>query len=154
MTKKITLTIWNQNMSKVIFVDSDVILDVLERREPFYFYSAQILTLGDEKKAKLVTTSLVFANVYYLLRKHLGIEKAREALRKLRIIIDIISVNAKEVDLALNSEMSDFEDALQYFTALDNKIDFIITRNSRDYKNPKLVVQTPQQYIEGIDNNG
>ncbi len=141
-------------MSKVIFVDSDVILDVLERREPFYFYSAQILTLGDEKKAKLVTTSLVFANVYYLLRKHLGIEKAREALRKLRIIIDIISVNAKEVDLALNSEMSDFEDALQYFTALDNKIDFIITRNASDYKNPKLVVQTPQQYIEGIDNNG
>ena len=74
-------------------------------------------------------------------------------LRKLRIIIDVISVNSKEVDLALNSELSDFEDALQYFTALDNKIEFIITRNIRDYKNPKLIVQTPQQYIEGIGNN-
>ena len=61
-------------MSKLIFVDSDVILDVLEKREPFYSYSAQILTLGDEKKIKLVTTSLVFSNVYYLLRKHLGID--------------------------------------------------------------------------------
>lgn len=137
-------------MSKVVFVDSDVILDVLERREPFYSYSAQILSLGDDKKVRLVTTSLVLANVYYLLRKHLGIGKASECLRKLRIIVDVISVNAKEVDLALNSEFSDFEDALEYFTALDNKVDFIITRNVRDYKNPKLIVLTPQQYIEGI----
>ncbi len=52
--------------------------------------------------------------------------------------------------LALNSELSDFEDALQYFTALGNKIEFIITRNVRDYKNPKIIVQTPQQYIEGL----
>ena len=140
-------------MNKVLFVDSDVILDVLEQRKEFYEYSALILSLGDEKKVKLVTTSLVFANVYYLLRKHLGIEKAKESLRKLRIIIDVISVNSKEVDLALNSELSDFEDALQYFTALDSKIEFIITRNVRDYKNPKLIVQTPQQYIEGLGNN-
>jgi len=139
-------------MSKVLFVDSDVILDVLEKRERFYEYSAQILSLGDEKKVKLVTTSLAFANIYYLLRKHLGIKKAKESLRKLRIIVDVISVNAKEVDLALNSELSDFEDALQYFTALDGKIEFIITRNVCDYKNPKLIVQTPQQYIEGLNN--
>ena len=145
----IMLITWKKNMSKLIFVDSDVILDVLEKREPFYSYSAQILTLGDEKKIKLVTTSLVFSNVYYLLRKHLGIDKAKESLRKLRVIVDVISVNAKEVDLALNSEMSDFEDALQYFTAMNSKIGFIITRNVRDYKNPKLIVQTPQEYIEG-----
>lgn len=149
MNIMIMLITWKKNMSKLIFVDSDVILDVLEKREPFYSYSAQILTLGDEKKIKLVTTSLVFLNVYYLLRKHLGIDKAKESLRKLRVIVDVISVNAKEVDLALNSEMSDFEDALQYFTALNSKIGFIITRNVRDYKNPKLIVQTPQEYIEG-----
>lgn len=63
-----------------------------------------------------------------------------------------VPVNAKEVDLALNSEISDFEDALQYFKALDGKIEFIITRNVCDYKNPKLIVQTPQQYIEGLYN--
>ena len=107
--------------------------------------------MGDEKKLELVTTSLVFANVYYLLRKHLGGEKAKEALRKLRIIVDVVSVNAKQVDLALNSEITDFEDALQYFTALDNQINFIITRNIRDYKNAKLIAQTPQQYIESIN---
>ena len=138
-------------MSRKLFIDSDVILDVLEKREPFYEYSAQILTLGDEKKDQLFTTSLVIANVYYIMRKHLGIEKAKENMRKLRIIVNVISVNEKEVDLALNSEMSDFEDALQYFTAVDNKIEFIITRNTRDYKNPKLIVQTPQEYIESLE---
>lgn len=135
-------------MSRTLFVDSDVILDVLEKREPFYDYSAQILTLGDEKKVQLFTTSLVIANIYYIMRKHLGIQKAKENLRKLRIIVNVMSVNEKEVDLALNSELSDFEEALQYFTALNNKIDFIITRNTKDYKNPKLIVQTPQEYIE------
>lgn len=140
--------IWMKSMSRMLFIDSDVILDVLEKREPFYEYSAQILTLGDEKKVQLVTTSLVIANVYYLMRKHLGIERAKENLRKLRIIVNIISVNEKEVDLALNSELSDFEDALQYFTALDNGINFIITRNTKDYKNPKIIVQTPQEYIK------
>ena len=138
-------------MNKTIFIDSDVILDVLENREEFYLYSAQVLTLGDEKKIKLVTTSLVFANVYYLLRKHLGIEKAKENLRKLRVIVDVVSVNSKEIDLALNSDFSDFEDALQYFTALENKVKLVITRNIRDYKNPKIPVITPQQYIEVLN---
>ncbi|MGP1455366.1 MAG: type II toxin-antitoxin system VapC family toxin, partial [Treponema sp.] len=134
-------------MSKTMLVDSDVILDVLEKREPFYAYSAQILTLGDEKKVKLVTTPLVFANIYYLLRKHLGIDKAKESVRRLRIIVDVIAINVQEVDLALNSEISDLEDALQYFAVVDSKIDCIITRNVRDYKNPTLIVQTPQQYL-------
>ncbi len=149
--EKIISIIWKENMSRSIFVDSDVILDVLEKREGFYLHSAQVLTLGDEKKVRLVTTSLVFANVYYLLRKHLGIEKAKESLRKLRLIVDVVSVNSKEVDLALNSEFSDFEDALQYFTALENKVDLVITRNVRDYKNPKIAVMTPQQYMSVLN---
>ncbi len=140
--------IWKESMSKTLFIDSDVILDVLEWRESFYIYSAQILTLADEKKVKLVTTSLVFANVFYLLRKHLGFEQAKESLQKLRTIVRIVSVNDKKFDFALNSEFSDFEDALQYFTALDNQIEYIITRNIRDYKNPKIKVLTPQMYIE------
>ncbi len=135
-------------MSKKVFVDSDVILDVLEKREPFYSYSAQILSLGDEKKIKLFTTSLVFANVYYLLRRHLGKTKARESLRKLRTIVDIIAPGGKEVDLSLNSEFADFEDALQYFTALGNKINLIVTRNVRDYKNSQISITTPQQFVE------
>lgn len=135
-------------MSKRIFVDSDVILDLLCKRNPFYEYAAEVFTLGDTRKIELVTTSLVFANVFYILRKVLGIEKAKELLRKLRIMISIVPVEEKAVDLALNSGFADFEDGLQYFTARENKIGVILTRNVKDYKERDVLIQTPREYLK------
>lgn len=134
-------------MSEKVFVDSDVILDLLCKREPFYNAAAALFTLGDNKKLALVTTSLVFANVFYILRKILGMDKAKELLRKLRILINIVPVGEKAVDLALNSGFSDFEDGLQYYTARENKIGTILTRNIKDYIEKDIIVQTPQEFI-------
>ena len=134
-------------MNRKVFLDSDVILDVLCKREPFYSFAAELFTLGDLGKVTLVTTSLVFANVFYILRKVLGIEKGKELLRKLRIIVGVISVTEKTVDLALNSNLADFEDGLQYFTARENNIQILITRNVKDYRGKELLVQTPEEYI-------
>ncbi len=139
-------------MNKKIFIDSDIILDLLCQRQPFYNFAAEVFTLGDEKKIELVTSSLVFANVYYILRKILGIEKAKELLRKLRLIINIISVEEKSVDLALNSRFSDFEDGLQYFTARENNINILLTRNIKDYKEKDLIIQTPEIYLKAFIN--
>jgi predicted nucleic acid-binding protein len=138
-------------MNKKVFIDSDVILDLLCKREPFYSYAAEVFTLGDTKKIELVTTSVVFANVFYILRKLLGIEKAKELLRKLRIIISVVSVEEKVVDLALNSKFSDFEDGLQYFTARENDIKIILTRNTKDYKEKDLLIQTPEEYLKAVN---
>ena len=135
-------------MNKTVFLDSDVILDLLCKREPFYTFAAEIFTLGDLGKINLVTTSLVYANVFYILRKVLGIEKGKELLRKLRIIVGVISVTEKTVDLALNSNFADFEDGLQYFTARENNIQILITRNVKDYRGKELLVQTPEEYIK------
>ena len=142
--------IWNINMNKKVFIDSDIILDLLCKREPFYDFAAEVFTLGDTKQIELITTSLVFANLFYILRKLLGIEKAKELLRKLRILIGVISVDEKIVDLALNSKFSDFEDGLQYFTARENEIKIILTRNGKDYKEKDLVIQTPAEYLKMI----
>ena len=135
-------------MNRKVFLDSDVILDVLCKREPFYSFAAELFTLGDLGKVTLVTTSLVFANVFYILRKVLGIEKGKDLLRKLRIIVGVISVTEKTVDLALNSNFADFEDGLQYFTARENNIQILITRNVKDYRGKELLVQTPEEYIK------
>jgi predicted nucleic acid-binding protein len=135
-------------MSKKVFIDTDIILDLLCKREPFYDAAAEVFTLGDMEKIELVTTSLVFANVFYILRKLLGIEKAKELLRKLRIMISVVPVEEKTVDLALNSKFSDFEDGLQYYTARENKIGIILTRNVKDYKEKDVLVQTPQEYLK------
>jgi len=138
-------------MNRKVFIDSDIILDLLCKRNPFYSFAAEVFTLGDTKKIELVTTSLVFANVFYILRKILGLEKAKELLRKLRIIISVVSVDEKVVDLALNSKFSDFEDGLQYFTARENDIKIILTRNVKDYKEKDLLIQTPEEYLKSIN---
>jgi len=145
--------IWKRNMNKKIFIDSDIILDLLCKRQPFYSFAAEVFTLGDTEKVTLVTTSVVFANVFYMLRKILGIDKAKELLRKLRIMVSIISVEEKTVDLALNSQFSDFEDGLQYFTARENNINILLTRNIKDYKEKDLIIQTPEEYLKSIIKN-
>jgi len=137
-------------MNNTIFIDADVILDLLCKREPFYGSAAEVFTLGDKGKLHLTTTSLVYANVFYILRKVLGIEKAKELLRKLRLIIHVMPINEKMVDLALNSQFSDFEDGLQYFTARENDIGVILTRNVKDYREKDLLIQTPEEYLKTL----
>jgi predicted nucleic acid-binding protein len=139
-------------MNKKIFVDSDVILDLLCKRIPFYEYSAEIFTLGDMGKIELVTTSLVFVNMFYILRKAAGVEKRKELLRKLRILVHVVPVKEKTVDLAINSEFSDFEYGLQYFTARENSVDVLLTRNVRDYKKREIIIQTPEEFLKAKGN--
>ena len=137
-------------MTKKVFTDSDVILDILCKREPHYEYAAQVFSLADTRQLRLYTTPLVVANVYYILRKAIGIEKAKEALRKLRLLMHIIAIEEQEIDLALNSPFSDFEDALQYYTAVRHHMDMLLTRNIKDYKEKVLTIQTPEQFIKTL----
>lgn len=133
-------------MNKV-FVDTDVILDLLSERIPHFHFSAVLFTFAEMKKMELYTTPLIMANTFYILRKQLGNDEARSALRKLRILLKIIDSSESIIDKALNSSFTDFEDAIQYYTALENGIKIILTRNLRDYKNADMIVQTPETFL-------
>ena len=133
-------------MNKV-FVDTDVILDLLAQRIPHFHFSAVLFTFAEMKKLELYTTPLVLANTFYILRKQLGNDEAKKLLRKLRILLHIIDSSESVIDKALNSDFADFEDAIQYYTALENKITLILTRNLRDYKKASVVVQTPEAFL-------
>lgn len=133
-------------MNKV-FVDTDVILDLLSERIPHFHFSAVLFTFAEMKKIELYTTPLIMANTFYILRKQLGNDEAKKALRKLRILINIIDSAESIIDKALNSTFNDFEDAIQYYTALENGIKIILTRNLRDYKNADIIVQTPESFL-------
>jgi predicted nucleic acid-binding protein len=137
-------------MNETVFLDSDIILDLLCKREPFYEFAAEIFTLGDTRKISLCTTSLVFANVFYILRKILGIEKAKELLRKMRLIVQVLSVGEKTIDLALNSQFSDFEDGIQYYTAREYNIAVLLTKNKKDYKEKGVIIQTAEEYLRSF----
>ena len=130
-----------------IFIDSDVILDLLAQRIPHFHFSALLFTFADMGKLEMYTSPTVFCNVFYILRKQLGIEKAKSALRKLRLIINIVDTSEKTIDCALNSDFADFEDAIQCYTAQDHQISTIITRNIKDYKTAGILVQTPEIFL-------
>jgi len=137
---------------KRIFVDTNIVIDLLSRREPFYEESAILFSLADRKEIELAVSSLTIANTSYALLRQMDSNKSKSILRKLRLIVKILPLNDKIVGLALNDEtFSDFEDSLQYFTAIDNGQELIITRNLKDFKNSKLPTMTARQFIETIE---
>ena len=134
---------------KKVFVDTNIVIDLLSRRVPFFEEAATLFSLADKKQIELSVSSLTIANTSFVLLKQVDSGKAKSILRKLRLIVKILPVDDKVVGLALNDEaFSDFEDGLQYYTALENGQELIITRNLKDFKSSKLPVLTAQQFIE------
>ena|SRR6056297_4367824 len=134
---------------KKLFIDTNIVIDLLSRREPFFEEAAELFSLADKKQVELSVSSLTIANTSYALLRQMDSNKAKSVLRKLRLILKILPLDDKIIGLALNDDIfSDFEDGLQYFTAIEEEQDMIITRNLKDYKNSKLPTLTAKQFIE------
>lgn len=135
-------------MHKVL-IDTDVILDFLFDRKPFSDDASKILSLCESKQIQGFITSIMLSNIYYLLRKTAKYEKVIESLKMLMKILDIVTTDKTCVLDALNSEFKDFEDALQNFSAENDKeIKIIITRNIKDYKSSNLSIMEPEIYLK------
>jgi predicted nucleic acid-binding protein len=131
-----------------ILVDTNIVLDLLTKRKDFYLPASKLFTLADNGKVRLAISSLTFATTYYLLSRELDTAKAKEILRKFKVLVIVLPVDDKVIDLALNSDFKDFEDAIQYYTAIENKQEIIITRNLRDFKLSSLPVLTAEDYLK------
>jgi len=130
------------------FVDSDIILDLLSQREPHYIHAAKLFTLIDQQEIIAFTSPLVFANLHYLLKKLTSNQSALKSLRKLKTLINILPIDERVIEQSLNSEFKDFEDAIEYFTAVNNGINLILTRNKIDYKKSKIAISTAEEFIK------
>ncbi len=136
---------------KKLFLDTNIVIDLLAKREPFYAEAAMLFTLADKQKIRLNVSALTFANTNYILLKEKKPEDAKQILRKLKLLVQVLSLDEKIVALSLNdNEFKDYEDSLQYFTALENGVDAIITRNLKDFQKAKLPVMTAAQYLKSI----
>ena len=136
-----------------VFIDTDVIVDFLTDRKPFSLQSAKIFSLIDQKKIRGCISSLSFSNLYYVLRKFGTHKKVISSLQDLSEMVDILKVDSDIVKSALTSDFKDFEDSIQYFAAQEHKkIDFIITRNIKDYKDSSLPVMTPETFLVTFEN--
>lgn len=137
---------------KKIFIDTNIVIDLLSRREPFFEEAAELFSLADKKQVQLSVSALTIANTSYALLRQMDSNKAKSVLRKLRLILKILPLDDKIIGLALNDEtFSDLEDGLQYFSALEDEQELIITRYLKDFKNSKLPVMTAGQFIETIE---
>ena len=132
---------------KSLFLDTNIVVDLLAKREPFYSTSAPIFAMGDRGMVQLFICSLSFSTIFYLLRKQVGKEKAMLILRSYRKLVSVLPVNDDIVDKALQSSFTDFEDAIQYYSAIDSGIETIITRNVKDYKDAEATVMTPEEFL-------
>lgn len=132
---------------KKLLVDTNIIIDLLAERKDFYKAAAQLFSLADQKKVHLYVCSLSFANAHYVLSRQLNESKVREILRKLKVLVEVISLDSKVLDKSLNSKFKDFEDAIQYYAAIESNVDIIITRNLKDFKKSNIPVMTAGQFI-------
>ena len=133
-----------------IFLDTNVILDLLGERVPFFDSIAKVATLADQKKLTIIASPLSFTTIDYVLNKYESSEAVLNKLRKFKIICEVCEVNEETIDKALNSNFKDFEDAVQYFTALQSNCSIIITRNGKDFKNSTIPIMTAEEYLSSI----
>ena len=141
-------------MEYKLFIDSDVVIDFFTDREPHANPASEIFELNEQGNVKLYLSAISINNIYYILRRFLGHKKTLEVLEVLTEMTEIIGTTKKEIIQALKKNFSDYEDSIQYSSALTIKdIDAIITRNIKDYRNSSIAVMTPLNFLKMIEKN-
>ncbi len=135
-------------MKDKLFIDTDIILDIALTREPHFYSSAFISSIIESKSVFGYTSSVIVSNIYYIIRKIDSHKSAIDFISKMRLFINILPVNDEIISLALESHLKDFEDAIQYYCAYNNNIDYLITRNVKDFSKAQMKVHTPDEYLK------
>jgi predicted nucleic acid-binding protein len=137
---------------KNIFLDTNVLMDILANRQPFYKSSAEIYKLGLRKKVVLFTSSNTISTLHYLLKKFTTEENIRQSLDEVTTVLSIIPIDINIIKKSLKSNHKDFEDAIQIVSAQSiNNMDCIVTRDLKDYKFAEIAVLTPDDFLNAIE---
>ena len=133
-----------------LLIDANILLDVLQKREPHFGASALIWKLCETSQAQGCVSGLSIANLVYVMRRELTAGQVRDVLEKLALIFDVVDLTAADIERAAQAMWSDFEDALQSTAADRIAADYIITRNVRDFKKSRVPAITPSEYISKL----
>lgn len=130
-----------------VFLDTDVILDCVLDRPGFGEEATAILNLCEAGGVEGLTSTLILANCHYVFSKQETAAKSRDVISRLRALLTVCPVGDRELSEALVSKFRDLEDGIQYFTALNNAADVIVTRNIRDFKYSSLPILLPREFL-------
>lgn len=136
---------------KNLFLDTNVVIDVLANRQPYVQPAAQLFDLAEKGKINLFISALSYATLYYIIKKNCTHKEMISLLQDLNGLTETLDVTKDIITKSLMSDFRDFEDSIQYNTALSNKkINVIVTRNVKDYKNSSIAVLTPDEALSII----
>ena len=133
-----------------LLIDADILLDVLQKREPHYKDSALIWKLCETEQAEGYVSALSFADLVYVMRKELDAEKVLDVQKKLALIFRFADLTGADLIRAVEMQWDDFEDAVQAAAAERIHADHIITHAVRDFKQSKVIAFTPAEYLARI----
>jgi predicted nucleic acid-binding protein len=140
---------------KQIFLGTNVVIDFLADRKPFSLYAAKLFNFSILGKAKIYVSAVSYNNIYYILRQSRSHEETIKLLDELSEMAEIADVTKLIMNKSLKSNFKDFEDAIQYNCALNlAKVDFIVTRDTKDFKKSTLSIMTPEEAVKLLENTG
>lgn len=141
-------------MAYKLFIDSDVVIDFFTDREPLANSASELFELNQLGTINLYLSAVSINNIYYIVRRFLGTKKTLEVIQELTEMTEIIGTTRVEIVQALRNDFSDYEDSIQYSSALTVKdLDAIITRNVKDYRNSSIAVMTPLNFLKMKERN-
>lgn len=131
-----------------IFLDTNVLIDFLAERQPFYFAAASLFDYAKSGELSLSFSSISVANSFFILRKFYSSQELSKAFIDLRSYVDICGISSTDVYNALTANWQDGEDCIQYQAALSANCDIIITRNPEDFKKSNIPVMQPEEFLD------
>jgi predicted nucleic acid-binding protein len=132
------------------FVDTNVCLDLICGRKPFNASAEKLFSLADAGKIKLFVSAISFANMEYILKSQYKIDDARKALSRFKVLVSVLPLDDKIIELSIGAGFKDFEDAIQYYTAIEMGLKILITRDLRGYAKTDLRVIDPEGFISSL----
>ena len=133
-----------------LLIDANILLDVLQKREPHFRNSSLIWKLCETDSVEGYVSSHTYANLIYVIRKELDPNKIENVLQQLKLIFQLTDLSVTDITKASNLKWDDFEDATQSAIAERIHADYIITRNVRDFNKSRITAFTPEEYLSRI----
>jgi predicted nucleic acid-binding protein len=135
-------------MKSKLFVDTNIVLDYLMMRIPFYKSAAQLFSLASKGNIIIYISTLSFTTAHYYLLKRMERKQALIKISQFRKLITLLPVSERTIDMALASDFKDFEDAVQYHCAKSENISVLLTRDVKDYVTSKIPVMTVENFLK------
>jgi predicted nucleic acid-binding protein len=133
-----------------VLIDTNIVLDLALIREPFYEEADLVFALIEQQKIQGYISATTFSDLYYILRKKKGKKWTLIFLKRLKSLCEVNPIDDRVISQALNNNYKDFEDDIQYYSALVNNLDALLTRNPKDFRGQNLLILTPSQLIKQI----